>query len=281
MSNNYTSLLILLCAMAALPCTGQEQTVANPLTPTEADAIVRQQMAEKEQQRQAKVSALESATVIESFEADLGDRKVIFNRVVPGSGQVALTARTTAASTAKASPALSEAEITQLHQPADAKESFSTFLSATVFEGPSPVSELRWQYEGKEYVAYANVDFRYFQGLAEFVTDSAHYSVFLSAGAGTRTDSGPWVPGAESFSGEGIEYLVLEDQMSGDDSAYGLIDTMLSYYAQHEPEMIVAYQRAEAIREAQARYDAANPPQPQDTIINFSPSPESKSLQNR
>ena len=279
MSTNSPSLLFILCVLAALPCTGQEQTVASPLTSTEADAIVRQQMAEKEQQRQAKVAELESATVIESFEANLGDRKVIFNRVVPEI----CPAKTKAASTLKASPALTEAEIAQLPQQTDAKESVSTFLSATVFEGPGPftVSELRWQYQGKEYVAYANVDFRYFQGLAEFVTDSAHYSVFLSAGTGTRTDSGPWVPGAESFSGEGIEYLVLEDQMSGDGSAYGLIDAMLSYYAQHEPEMIVAYQRTEALREAQARYDAANPPQPQDTIINFSPSPDSKSLQNR
>jgi hypothetical protein len=265
--------------MAALPCVGQEQPTTHPLTSAEADAIVSQQMAAREQQRQTKVAELESATVIESFEADLGDRKVIFNRVVPQSNPT----QTKAASALKASPALTEAEIAQLPQQTDAKESVSTFLSATVFEGPGTftVSELRWQYEGKDYVAYANVDFRYFQGLAEFSSDSAHYSVFLSAGTGTRTDSGPWVPGTESFSGEGIESLVLEDQASEDASAYGVIDAMLSYYVQHESEMIVAYQHAEALREAKKRYLEANPQPPHDTIINFSPAPESKSLQTR
>ncbi|MDP0497435.1 MAG: hypothetical protein Q7Q73_14635 [Verrucomicrobiota bacterium JB024] len=259
------------------------ETHPSTLTTSDADAIVSQQMAEKEQQRQAKVAGLESATVIESFEADLGDRKVIFNRVVPGSGQAMTAAKTVSVSTLKATPALTEAEISQLTQQTNTKESVSTFLSATVFEGPGPfkVSELSWQYKDKEYVAYANVDFRYFQGLAEFATDSAHYSVFLSSGTGTRTDSGPWVPGAENFSGDEIEYLVFEDQASNDDAAYGLIGAMLSYYAQHEPEMIVAYQRAEALREAKDRYEAANPPQPQDTIINFSPAPESKSLQTK
>jgi hypothetical protein len=285
MSAIYTSLLVILYALAAIPCMGQEQPTANPLTPAEADAIVSQQMADREQQRQAKVAELESATVIESFEADLGDRKVVFNRVVPGSGQTTTTAKAASVTMAKASSdALSQAEIVRLSKEVDSRENFSIFLNAEVFSGP--VSELRWQYKGKEYVAYANVDFKYFSGLSDFESTNAHYSVLLAASDGSRarlknSASGQWVPSIEDFSAEGIEYLVLEDQASEDDSAYGVIAAMLSYYAEHESEMIVSYQRAEALREAKKRYLEANPPQPRDTIINFSPIPESKSLQTK
>ncbi|MBC2594619.1 hypothetical protein H5P28_10145 [Ruficoccus amylovorans] len=72
MKNSYATFSILLC-MVAFVCQGQEAAVY-PLSPAEADALVIQQMSEKEQQRQAKLAELESATVVESFEVNLGQQ---------------------------------------------------------------------------------------------------------------------------------------------------------------------------------------------------------------
>ena len=92
-----------------------------------------------------------------------------------------------------------------------------------------------------------------------------------------------WHPSLTDFSGQGVEYLVVAegDNVLDNDAAFAGIEAMLFYYQEHEAELKVARQRREALREARARYLEANPPQPQDTIINFSPSPDSKSLQNR
>ncbi len=283
----FTILLVTLCAWITHFSIGNEQADVGPLTPTEADAIVRQQMAEKEQQRQAKMDELESATVIESFEADLGDRKVIFNRVMPS----ATTDRVAKARQAQASPTSAQFEAQTFPQQEAAKAEETLFLSATVYS--DGVSQLLWTHEGVNYQAFANVDFRYLEGIASIETAETRYGVILSV-SGKREvaatspshetapqSASPWRPGMSDFSAGGVEYLVVSDDEAilENDAAFGAIDALLLYYQENETELRVDYQKREAIRQAKDRYRQANPSQAQDTIINFSPAPESKSLQ--
>jgi hypothetical protein len=288
--------VILLCPLWGNPVSAladPSEPVLTELTPTEADAIVSQQMAAKEQQRQARVDELESATVVESFEADLGERKVIFNRVLP-SDLSAQTIRHSQKAEAATTPVLTEAEMEAWRAQQAAKRDETLFLSATVFE--DGVTELNWTDEGVNYQAYANVDFHYLEGMAEFETVDARFSVIMAVGkdgTGSSTSLSKnfsqadvptrWHPSLTDFSGQGVEYLVVAESNTVLDNAtaFAGIEAMLLYYQEHEAELKVARQRREALREARARYLEANPPQPQDTIINFSPSPDSKSLQNR
>jgi len=261
------------------------------LTEREADRMVRQKMEERERAEAARRLELESARIIERAEADLGDRKVIFNRVVPQARRYVTSRR----ERPEPPRQLSEAELAQFYAAYEQKDHRSLFLSGTVYE--DGVTELSWTHGGRRYEAFANIDFRHFMGVGDFETEDAHYTLLMAIGEGTResireqnrraevenwSDYNPkWVPGRESFSSDSVEYLVVSEEEITDDSPYACIEAMLAHYANNHEQMKIAYQRAVALREAQERYLRANPPQPQDTIINFAPSPKSKSQRRR
>jgi len=262
------------------------------LTPTEADAIIRDEMEAREEAETARIAELESAPILERAEADMGNRKVVFNRV-PTVRQ-AKPRRQVAGSPTRN---LSDEELAQLRTEYEAKPHVSLFLSGTVYD--HEVTELSWSHNGKAYKAFANVDLIFLSGIGDFDYNGVNYSLILAIGDSSRksvaaqnerarVENWPnyqpvWVPEMAQFTSGGLEYLVVGDseKILADDEAFAPIDGLLMYFQENEPELRVAYQRRVAMKEARERYLEANPPQPKDTIINFAPSSDSKSLRNR
>ena len=162
---------------------------------------------------------------------------------------------------------------------ADHKESKSILLSASVVDGKATF--VRWYHDGEEFQAWSNVNFNHLSGFAEFESNRTRYSFIMAVGDISTAKGGKseW-PGKPPELG--VDYpaftLIKGDQSKGD--ALAMMIALHDLYENEQDKLVAAHKgplRASAEREAWLR---ANPPQPQDTVIQFWPRKGSRYLEN-
>lgn len=272
---------------------GNEPSDLRILSEREAETIVRDTMEARERAADERLAELDNRPAVERTYADLGERRVLFNRVKPRP----VVQRIEAAESQAERPQLTEAEINRLMEEWQVKDDVFIMLSGTIYD--DRITELRWVHNGRSYLAYSNVNFNYLRGIGSFETEDAHYSFFMAMGEDSRESvvrrnrqaraegwenhTPQWLPTMRDFSGRSPEYLVISDDpdVFADESAFAGLDALHLYYQENERELKIAYQRREALNAARKRYLQENPPKPRDTVINFAPSADSASLRNR
>ncbi|MFD2257699.1 hypothetical protein ACFSSA_13530 [Luteolibacter algae] len=253
------------------------------LSDAQADALVQQKFEAMEQRKEERVEQLTSQLnykVIDRKVVDLGERKIIMNRVSPPEKSVP-------ADGAVEEDAGQPEEIREQFIQSESKEYKFISLSATVYD--RKFTELRWRHGDERFLAYSNVDFNFMGGFGSFETDDTNYSFFMGIGnestdalaernrfAKERNLEGyveRQIPQMPEFTPGSVEYAVVSDDPSivERDEVFGQISALHAYYQANEKRLKTEYQRREALNAARKRYEAANPEKPKDTIINFWP----------
>ena len=82
-----------------------------------------------------------------------------------------------------------------------------------------------------------------------------------------------WMPTAADFPSEDASYIVLVEDSTTDipELLYQQMDALLGHYMENEAELIAAYQRAEALRQAKQKLDELEPEKKEDIVINYWP----------
>ena len=211
--------------------------------------------------------------VLERREVRVGDRSIIYNRVVPPvlpkTGRPVPTA-----------PAIDpENAAAKVQSP---KRQEVLFLSAIVHAGP--VTELRWFEAGREHRAFSNIDFRHFGATAEVESAEAAWLLLLSVSEAPRPQEEPAdssqpkkaltpVPSRERFSASRSEYLLADSGSAAPPSPATLaaLDALHLHYDARGEELLLRHSQREAERAKEAGRAKENPPPPKQTIINFWP----------
>lgn len=280
-------LAVLLQALAAQSVKTSAESTLVEMSQREADAIITEQAEAKEQREAERLVRLTSRVnfrVLERKEVDLGERKIIMNRVAPPvlEARPVETVRTEADQ-----PRFSEAEIEEMMRRYQEKEHRTIMLSATVYD--RQFTELRWNHGGEQFLAYSSIDFNLMRGVADFETEDAFYVFFLGIGnedsetieeRNRLAKEQGWegyverqIPQIPAFTPGRAEYAIIADDpdIIKRDDVFDPIDALHAYFEQNERRLRIEYQRTEALNEARKRYEAANPEEPKDTVINFWP----------
>jgi len=264
-----------------------------PLSEREADAIVREKAEARERrgvERRERLTDRANFTVLERKEFDRGDRRIIMSRVAPPP----VRTRTSGADSGETvNERISAAEFGEMLRKYEEKEYRTIMLSATVYD--REFTELRWSHGGERYLAYSSIDFNFMRGFTEFETGGAVYSFLLGIGNESTGDIGELnrlalKPGREGlverqipqkpvFTPGRAEYVVVSDDPAiiERDDVFDPIDALHTNFELNETRLRIRHQRAEALEEARKRYEAANPVEPQDIVINFYPLSERRS----
>lgn len=218
--------------------------------------------------------------VLEQRKIDLGNRSLIFNRVVPPVLPLppAPPPPPTAEEVAAAEAAAAALE-------GSAKRFEMLFLSTTVYD--RKVTQVRWLGAGgREYRVFSNIDFNFLAGIGQIETDDAIYLLVLGLGNETteqveafnayaRAQGWPeesWkeIPRPESFSQTRSEYAVSGDKAHPPpEEDLIALDALHVYYDANKQRLADEYARREVERVERELWLKEHPPVPKDTVINF------------
>lgn len=250
-------------------------SASDRITSLEADIIVgAQEQARQQSDAQAKAT-LESVQSSSEEKVNLDDRKLIFRKVAPPAELPKTEPIENSSSTAEVD--LSQLDDLQVKQPV------SIQLYATVYDGA--YSKLVLRHEKKQYTAWTNLNFEYLQSIGSFETSNRRYSYF---GMADRIDQSREIEIAQLAQAKGLNYssrweappvrfgseleyvLVTEDPAGVPDEVYQQLDDLIGFYSTNIDQLELAYHNANELQAARERYEAANPEQPQDIVLNYS-----------
>ena len=274
-------LLYLLCHLSLLAYGQNSELSVVPLSESEAEVVVAAQEQAKEAAKDAKEVELQSAEIIETAVADLGYKKVIFNRVSNAPSEATLDTSEVKPSERKT---LSPEEIEAMmatYAELESKPLINITLSGQVDE--NGISELWWDYEGARHRIFTNADFLLFTGLGDsFENEENRFSVFMmvSQDYSLHQQDEDWRPCLDDFTPNMLEYFIMEwgDAPEPNAEAFAAIEAMLMHYSANSAEMRTAYDNRRKIESARKVYLEANPPKERDVIINFRPTGKSSEL---
>lgn len=240
-----------------------------PLTDTEADAIILAQETSKIAKKAARISELEQATVKSEGRATLPNgQKVIIREVEPPSDVGAQLVETAPELKPVEPQTLTPEQLTLLESFAG-KDYQTLMLSATVYD--RKVTRLSWRHQSDEYVAFTNADFNYLGGTHSLDVDNTNFTFFMGIGNASRNDN-PYgdevVPDISTFSSERSEYVIVQGDPDNASTLAG-IEALLEHYDTNLPTLKIAHQRRKALTAAKNRYDAKHPAQPEEFIVQF------------
>ncbi len=205
--------------------------------------------------------------VLQSRKIDLGNRFLIFNRVVP---PILPEPPAPPPPTAEQIAAVESAAV--LRPPVKKRETM--FLFATVYD--RKVTEIRWFGGDYEHRVFSNIDLNLFAGACDIETADTTYFLMLAVGNATTEQGGPkrirkQVPPPESFSKIRSEYIVAEDETHPAPGAQELqgLDALHVYYDANRQRLTEEHVKREAEDAARAQWIEEHPPVPKDTVINF------------
>jgi hypothetical protein len=215
--------------------------------------------------------------VREVHERVLPDRKVTLQRIKnPGLADPTPPAPP---------PPLSEAELRALHESPEWKamvakhhESRLLFISATVYDHQKTL--VRWYGNGtpmKSFAAWSNIDFNHFSGMGGFKSGGISYHFMMGVG---NHDTVRWRARLEEAGREheepqapelpvGEPGFVLVEGDPNDAEGLAPIRGLHELYKTEAARLAAAYAGRERARAKQEAYLKANPPVPQDIVINY------------
>lgn len=214
--------------------------------------------------------------ILDSQEVDLGNHKIIYNRVEtpllkPEPIKLALAPVESLPMTPQ-----EEEELRKWQ----AKFQYSPFLGVTVYDGQ--FSEVRWYENGQENVVWSNINFMHFAPMGDLETDTAYYWIMLwgwetttaevkalNATAQSREELTPLPPETLPPLGKVGPRWMAAGPLS--ENAKRAMNDFHEYYRLHGREMAAAYRQREEEAKAHEEWVKAHPPIPQDTVVNFFP----------
>ena len=265
--NQSTQACILFTFVSGLLSFSSASELVRAITESEATALVRAQEEAKERIKDEREAELLSAEITETAVADLGDKKVIFNRV---KVKQAVQEPVELIERVNANTLPSESDF---YAP-DPRIHINVTLSGTVYDGA--VSELWWYPDGELRRVFTNANFQHFSGIGEFADDEALYSLFMLVTAqSTEGETLPeeWRPTGADFSADAFEYYIM-DWGSGEEPNLDdckVIDATLRYYAEHYESMRIRFDNRQKLSAARRAYLQSNPPKVRDVIVNYRP----------
>lgn len=204
--------------------------------------------------------------VISQTKVDLGNRSVIYNLVVPP----VLPPLPTPPPAAPLTP--DQIQALQQHQTPPKKTVFVS-LFATVFD--RSVTLLQWSDENGAHRAYSNVDFNYFTGVGVVETTDTSYLLLITTVNDTRIAAAArnvTVPPASSFDVTQAQYMIVQDGSTAPTAdSLKELDDLHTYFGANRQALIDGYNQRVAAQLALQQQLQANPPVPQDTVVNFWP----------
>lgn len=220
--------------------------------------------------------------VLRQTQINLGDHKLILNRVAPPVFPPAPPAISPAPAPTVQEVAEAEAAVAGTPQ----KKNEVLFLSATVYD--NNVTEVRSFAGEREYRFLSNIDFNLLAGLGSLETEDTAYWLILGVGNETREeveafnkravlygqkDGAKRIPQRENFSKTRSEYVIAEDEPNAQPPAEILaaIDALHVFYDANRERLAIEYANREAARNQQEQWLRENPSKTQDTIVNFWP----------
>lgn len=258
-SMRFSSLYLSLFSSLAIIYSVSGETPLSTLSDAEADAIIAERVAKKEKAEAEHIANSVAFTVLERREVNMGERKLIANRVADPKLPKLKKKEKSVPSSVSLPPDFTS------YTP---KEQHTLLLSATIHEGEPTVTHLRWRgADGVEFEAWSNIDWDLMRGIMTLSSETDEYLVFQGVGPPSQSDDVPALP---PFTEGKAEYFVFADSTTAiDDDAYEGIDLLHSYYEANEAELTVLHQRHEALSAAKKRYDAENPKKPKNTVVHF------------
>ena len=217
----------------------------------------------------AEPSALDSARILSSVEVDYGDHSVFYNRVE------APVLKPQATRTPVRAPEPTAEEIARAER-LEAKRQINLWLSCTVFGGQ--FTEIRLPQEGQEVVIHSTIDFNFMAPGFDLETEDSYYNLFLGLGDVSREEfSGVWptdLLAEAARTGQSKWQVVSKVQPSAD--TLRTIQDLHGFFDTHRESLIAHRQQREAAQRAHEEWLKANPPVPQDIVVNYFPirSPE-------
>lgn len=194
---------------------------------------------------------------------NLGNRSVFFNIVEPP----VLPARPvpTPAPQPVLTPEQEQAELLR-----EQKEWKSLCFEATVYS--HRVTEIKWGNQG-QYRVYSNIDFCHFSHLMEVETDTTVFSVFYFLFDQTweaDPDIAARLPASSAFPQGTFSYIVDKTCTPlAEDLAW--LNSIHKYYNANSAQLAADYNKRVAEWRAKELWNQANPPIPQNTVMNFWP----------
>jgi len=214
--------------------------------------------------------------ILGQTQINLGDHKLILNRVVPPvlpaapvkiQQEVAKVVQT---------------EVVEAAKPDKPREVL--FLSATVYD--HKFSEIRWMDGGQQWSAFSNADFNLMEAMGTFETADTEYFLLLAltnrttganrlfdpgAGDGETAGRGKQIPRLEKLSTTRAQYLIVEDEAGATPQAKDLaaLDALHLYYDANRQRLAEDYARRDTMRIERERWLKEHPPVPEDTVINY------------
>jgi|GEM_PF-1142689 len=264
-----TQILLSVSGICFFLLQAQAYDIEKPISESEAYSIVAAQEVARELAQDAREAELLGARILETAVADLGSKKIIFNRVEAKEVESEITVRDTNPTKAD----FDEFAFSMVPE----KESLHFTLSGTVYEGG--ISKLWWSVGAHRFEIYTNADFRYFVAFDDFESEAARYSVFpIIVGSRqvlTRNleEDVRWHPVAEDFLEGQLEWFLTlsSGDAETDEAALEPIKLMLEYYLEHSDVMRIRYENGVVLQAARKAYLDANPPKVRDIIINHRP----------
>ncbi len=252
-------ILPLAALLAAIPATAQQQAAPAAQAPPEIPF-----------------------RILRQTQFDLGDHKLILNRVAP---PVLPTAPL------KAPPEAAELGPAQVVETAKAdKPHEAMFLSATVHD--HKFSEIRWMDGTHRWSALSNMDFNLLEALGNIETTDTEYTLLMaignegnqSAGAGESPErdaagdqaekaavNAKHFPLLEKRSTTRAQYVVVEEEPGATPSAkdLALLDALHLYYDANRQRLADEHAKRVTANAERAQWLKEHPPVKKDTVINY------------
>lgn len=252
---------ILACGLAAA------EPILATLSPAEADAIIAQREAAKTERKAARHAELNRARVLSEGETILPDgSKAIVREVAPPETAGAVLAQPESGHVATITPSFTPEQQAWMEAQAKLQTHKVLMLSCTVYD--RSITEVRWKFEGEDYLAYTNADFNFLRGIMDVSTETDRYEFFFAVGNASSEQRKEPLPHLPDFSSSRSEYFLTLGDPAHNGATAGL-EALLAHYDANLNKLRIAYQRSQALAAAQKRYDEQNPEEPEDFIFQF------------
>lgn len=222
--------------------------------------------------------------VLDSQEVDLGSRSIIYNRVeTPVLKPQPVTAERPAAPVTEHVP--TPAELEEIRR-WESLNYVGLYLSCTVYDGQW--TEVRFRHEDTDIIFWSTINFNYLSQLFDLLTEDTYYSLMVMVSDSTLKELDQ--QNAElRQSGQPVLTTtpptdLLQPNAKTQKSAWRIaskapvppeaqraIEDLHAYFDANRQSLMDEYAARQAAQIAQEKWLKENPPQPQDTVIQFFP----------
>jgi hypothetical protein len=205
--------------------------------------------------------------VLDSVEVDYGDHSIFYNRVA--------TPPLKPSWQKPFAPAyVPTAEEMARAERIEAKRQVNFWISCTVFDGQ--FTEVRIPQDGQEVVIYSTIDFNLLAQGFDLETADSFYSLYMGLGDVTHEEfAGEWPEGllAEAAKAGTSKWRVVSKLQPTADNVR-TIEDLHRYFDAHRETLIAQRAQRDAAQKAHEEWLKANPPVPEDIVINYFSNPQ-------